>query len=168
MAWEIERKFLLAGEGWRAAERSLLIRQGYLSTDPDRVVRVRLAGERAYLTVKGRAVGARRTEIELEIPPERAREMLELAKGCVLEKRRHIVRHGGFDWEIDEYLGDNAGLVIAELEVSDEADFARALADAPSWLGRDVSADRRLSNSALAERPFRDWSEAERRELSSG
>lgn len=165
MACEIERKFLLSGEGWRGEGRRLVIRQGYLSTDPDRIVRARIAGERGFLTVKGRASGARRTEIEVEIPVEQASEMLELCKGTLVEKCRHVVAHGGFDWEIDEFLGDNAGLVVAELEVGDEADFERALASRPPWLGRDVTSDRRLSNSALAERPYRTWSEQERDSL---
>ena len=165
MAAEIERKFLVTSDAWRGAGTSTLLRQGYLSTDPDRVVRVRVAGQQAFLTVKGRAVGARRTEVEIEIPFAEALEMLELATGILVEKRRHAVRQGGFEWEVDEFLGDNAGLVVAELEVADEADFARALAEPPSWLGRDVTSDQRLSNAALAQRPYARWTDAERKSL---
>lgn len=165
MGVEIERKFLVVGEAWRGAGTSRSIRQGYLSTDPDRVVRVRLSGERGYLTVKGRAKAARRTEIELEVPAGEATELLALCKGSLVEKTRHVVEHGGFRWELDEFTGDNAGLLVAELEVADEADFERALSAPPPWLGRDVTDDRRLANSALSERPFAAWSDAERRAL---
>lgn len=165
MGVEIERKFLVRGDAWRGAGSSVAIRQGYLSTDPQRVVRVRLAGERGFLTVKGRARGARRVEVEAEIPADDARELLALCKGALVEKQRHVIEHGGFRWELDEFLGESAGLLVAELEVADEADFERALRAPPPWLGRDVSDDARLSNSALSERPYGQWSEAERRAL---
>lgn len=162
MAVEIERKFLVRGEGWREGATATPIRQGYLSTDPDRIVRVRTAGSRAFLTVKGRASGARRLELEVEIPLADAIEMLALCKGAIVDKARHQVAVAGFVWEVDEFQGDNAGLVVAELEVKDEQDFALALGDPPAWLGRDVSDDRRLSNSYLAERPFSTWTAEER------
>lgn len=165
MGIEIERKFLVSGEGWRGGKAES-IRQGYLSTDPDRVVRVRVSGDTGYLTVKGRSHGARRVEVELEIPRAQAAELLALCKGALIEKTRHHSEHSGFAWVVDEFLGDCAGLLVAELEVSDESDFARALTCPPAWLGRDVTDDPRLSNSALSERPFASWGEAERRALS--
>ncbi len=167
MGVEIERKFLVVGESWRGQGASRSIRQGYLSTDPDRVVRVRLSDERGHLTVKGRAQGARRVEIELELGAADATELLMLCKGALVEKTRHVIEHAGFRYELDEFAGANAGLWVAELEVADESDFARALADPPAWLGRDVTDDPRLANSTLSERPFSSWSVAEREQLGS-
>lgn len=165
MGYEIERKFLVRGGAWRGLGTTTRICQGYLSTDPDRVVRVRVRGERGFFTVKGRAQGVRRVEVESELPLTDANVLLELCKPPLIDKLRHVIEHAGFQFEVDEFSGENAGLVIAELEVADEADFARALAIPPSWLGRDVSADSRLANSALSERPFGRWSEEERRAL---
>jgi len=162
MGLEIERKFLVRGEAWRASSSAEPLRQGYLSTDPDRIVRVRTAASRGFLTVKGRPRGATRVEVEVELPLEDALQLLALSKGAIVEKTRHRLERAGFVWEIDEFSGDNAGLVVAELEVGDEADFARALADPPEWLGKDVTDDERLSNSRLSERPFCRWTEAER------
>jgi adenylate cyclase len=162
---EIERRFLVANESWHGQGEVTLIRQGYLSTDPDRVVRARIAGAHATLTVKGRSRGAVRTEVEFAIPLGDAEALLALAAGSLIEKRRHRILHGGFAWELDEYLGDNAGLLVAELEVPAEEEFARALASAPPWLGREVTEDGRLANAALAGRPFASWSEPERSEI---
>lgn len=165
MGVEVERKFLVKGDSWRGAGPREVIRQGYLSTDPDRIVRVRRSDERGFLTVKGRASGARRTEVEFEIPHAQADELLPLCRGAVVEKVRHHADHAGHAWVIDEFSGDNAGLVVAELEVGDESEFDRALAAPPSWLGRDVTDDPRLANSSLSERPFTNWSDDERRAL---
>ncbi len=165
MGVEIERKFLVSGDAWRGAGPREVIRQGYLSTDPDRIVRVRRSDDRGFFTVKGRAAGARRTEIEFEIPHAQADELMTLCKGAIVEKIRHHAQHAGHEWVIDEFSGNNAGLVVAELEVGDESEFERALAAPPGWLGRDVTDDARLSNSALSERPFASWSDAERRAL---
>jgi len=166
MGVEIERKFLILNDSWRDAHvEPEILRQGYLSTDPDRTVRVRIADDRAWLTVKGRSRGDRRTEIEVAIPAPEALDMLALAKGLIVVKRRYCLPIGGFVWEIDEFVNENSGLVVAELEVGDEADFGRALADPPSWLGRDVTDDVRLSNARLSEHPFVDWTDAERASL---
>jgi adenylate cyclase len=135
------------------------MRQAYLSTDPDRTVRVRLDGERGVLTIKGRSLGAARAEFEWEIPAADASELFALALPSVVEKLRHRVEHAGFTWEVDEFLGDNAGLVVAELEVADEADFERALANPPEWLDRDVTSDSRYANARLAQQPFSTWSD---------
>lgn len=158
---EIERKFLVRGTDWRTPEPTRM-RQGYLSTDPERTVRVRLEGERGVLTIKGRSRGAQRAEYEYEIPANEANELLGMAVPSLVEKVRHRVEHAGFTWEIDEFSGDNAGLVVAELEVEDERDFTRALASPPRWLGREVTEDSRFANARLAERPFSSWSEADR------
>ncbi len=163
---EIERKFLVQGGSWRGAGRVSRIRQAYLSTDPARVVRVRVADGRGFLTVKGSARGAARLEVEVELPIADAEALLELALGFAIEKDRHLVEHSGFTWEVDEFLNENAGLVVAELEVEDEADFARALGAPPAWLGREVTGEARLANAALAVRPFSTWSEDERAALS--
>ncbi len=167
MALEIERKFLVTSDGWRQASAILRLRQGYLSTDPKRTVRVRLDAERAWLTVKGKSHGAVRLEFEYSIPASDAEELLGLCD-TVIEKRRHLVTWAGHTWEVDEFLGDNAGLVIAELEAVNEPTLERALTDPPPWVGRDVTADPRFTNSALSLSPFCRWSEAERADIGRG
>lgn len=148
MAKEIERKFLVKSDAWRAyATRSIAIEQGYLSRQVDCTVRVRTWGEMAYLTVKGKTQGATRLEYEYEIPVDEAREMLrELAQGEPLRKTRFLVpADGGLIWEIDVFEGAHRGLVTAEIELPDEAQpFVR-----PDWLGEDVTGDPRYFNSNL-------------------
>lgn len=158
MAKEIERKFLLTSDAWRReVTRSARIVQGYLSSSPGATVRVRRLGDTAFLTVKGRAEGISRDEFEYEIPVDDAEAMLRLA-GRLVEKTRHYVERGAVTFEIDEFSGRNAGLVVLEVELEDEAqEFER-----PPYLGREISFDRRFSNSALAERPFASWTEEER------
>jgi adenylate cyclase len=154
---EIERKFLLAGDGWRASvERSLRMVQGYLGGDRCSV-RVRIEGAEARLNIKSRTLGAVRTEYEYPLPVADAEDML--ARFCPerVEKIRHYVQHGGRLWEIDEFAGRNAGLVVAELELGavDEA-YER-----PAWLGREVTDDPRYYNTALATTPWSVWGAAE-------
>ena len=166
MGIEIERKFRVAGEGWRAgAERVQAMAQGYLNDlavvaggMQKASVRVRIEGERAFLNIKSRELGHTRQEFDYPVPVEDARQLLALCVGGLVEKRRHYVRHAGHLWEVDEFLGDNAGLVVAEIELAsaDEA-FAR-----PAWLGTEVTDAPRYYNLALAERPYARWSEAER------
>ncbi|MDM4768533.1 CYTH domain-containing protein [Pelomonas sp. SE-A7] len=153
MSVEIERKFLVTGEGWRQADAQRYC-QGYLSRDPARTVRVRQVGTKAWLTIKGRSVGATRAEFEYEIPLADAEQLLKLCDGPLVEKWRHRVEAGGgLCWEVDEFLGDNAGLVVAEIELPDEAQaFER-----PAWLGAEVTEDPRYFNSNLAAHPFRHW-----------
>jgi len=166
MATEIERKFLVRGDGWRAAAgRSEPMAQGYLNridglVGADRAsVRVRLEGPRAALNIKSCEPGRSRQEFEYPLPVEDARALLELCTGGRVEKRRHYVRHGAHLWEVDEFEGDNAGLVVAEVELSAlEEDFER-----PEWLGPEVTDFERYYNIALSARPFCEWSEAERR-----
>jgi adenylate cyclase len=153
MAVEIERKFLVTGEAWRAQASPHRITQGFLCRDPDRVVRVRLQDEEAFMTIKGRAKGISRSEIEFSIPSEHAEDLLAMCLPTVIEKTRHEVEWAGHTWEVDEFHGSNAGLVVAELELaSEDAEF-----DRPPWLGTEVSHDRRYTNVHLSEHPFSTW-----------
>jgi adenylate cyclase len=156
MAIEIERKFRVVDDGWRAAVgSSTLLRQGYLANTTRASIRVRLAGEGAVLSVKAMTPGRARAEFEADIAAVDAQEMLSrLCEGPLIEKWRHIVVHAGDRWEIDEFLGDNAGLVIAELELdSEQQEFAR-----PAWLGEEVTDDQRYYNFRLSQHPYREWS----------
>ena len=154
MPHEIERKFLLRNADWRShAGPGTRIRQGYLSDVPARTVRVRLIDDRAYLTVKGKMVGTTRLEFEYAIPVADAEALLTLCPPPLVEKTRYEVRHGAHLWEIDVFEGANAGLVVAEVELTDEAE-AVAL---PEWIGTEVSDDARYYNSNLIARPFASW-----------
>lgn len=150
MGLEIERRFLVTGDGWRHGARPGAVVQGYLSTDPRRVVRVRLADGGAWLTVKGPADGPARAEFEYPVPPEDARELLALCGDAVIEKLRWRLRHAGRDWVVDEFAGANGGLVLAEIELA-AADQPFAL---PPWVGAEVTGDHRYSNASLALRPW--------------
>jgi adenylate cyclase len=155
MAIEIERKFRVIDDGWRAAVgSSTLLRQGYLANTLRASIRVRVGGESAWLSVKAMTPGRARAEFEADIAATDAQQMLsQLCEGALIEKWRHIVVHAGDRWEIDEFLGDNAGLVIAELELdSEEQDFAR-----PTWLGEEVTDDQRYYNFRLSQHPYREW-----------
>lgn len=154
MATEIERKFLVVGEQWREhVLRSAQYRQAYLNRDGNASVRVRVAGERAKLNIKSRTLGIERAEYEYDIPLADAHELLALATGAVVEKTRYWVRDAAHTWEVDVFAGDNAGLVIAELELdSVEERFAR-----PVWVGAEVSEDSRYYNVYLAEHPYTGW-----------
>lgn len=157
MALEIERKFLVTSDAWRAlASERTLLRQGYLANTERASVRVRVAGEQGFLSVKAMTPGIARAEYEYPIAVADAAAMLEsLCTGPRIEKWRHEVRYAGRDWEIDEFLGDNAGLVIAELELeSEDAGFER-----PDWLGIEVTHDLRYYNFRLAEQPWGLWPE---------
>ncbi len=158
MAEEIERKFLVTNDSWRAgAAPGAVLRQGYLVSEARLSVRVRMAGDAAMLTIKGSARGLRRLEYEYPIPADDAREMLaELGVGAVVEKTRYRVEHAGRTWEIDEFRGDNAGLVVAEVELESED----AAVELPDWVGREVSDDPRYLNANLALRPYRSWARA--------
>ena len=156
MRAEIERKFLVSGDGWReAAGDGVPCCPGYISSDPaGATVRVRLLGGRGYLTVKGPAQGFSRPELEYEIPAADAEYMIEnLCGGRVISKRRHTLESGGMHWEIDEFLGTNEGLVLAEIELEREDQPFRR----PDWLGREVSHEGCYTNAALAGQPFREW-----------
>ncbi len=153
MAKEIERKFLVTSKAWKKSAKKMRIVQGYLSRDPDRTVRVRISGTKAFMTVKGRTKGVSRTEIEFPMPIKEARELMKLCLPTVIEKTRHLVKHEGMTWEVDEFHGANKGLVIAELELPHE----RAKFEKPDWLGREVSREKRYANACLSEHPYRTW-----------
>ncbi|RTL45480.1 MAG: CYTH domain-containing protein [Burkholderiales bacterium] len=154
MGIEIERKFLVVSEAWREqASQATPFSQGYLSRDPARTVRVRIAGPRAFLTIKGPTTGAARAEFEYPVPVEDARQLLALSDGPVVEKVRHLCLVDGMTWEVDEFLGANAGLVVAEIElVSESQAFTR-----PAWLGAEVTGDGRYVNANLAVHPYQGW-----------
>ena len=154
MALEIERKFLVEGPGWPRGN-GVRLSQCYLNRDKHRTVRIRIAGGNAFLTVKGVTQGATRVEFEYEIPVADAEQMLKLSDGPIIEKIRHRIVHDGFKWDVDEFLGDNAGLILAEIElVSEDQPFTR-----PPWLGREVTHDIRFYNSSLAAQPYKQWRE---------
>lgn len=152
MGLEIERKFLVLGDAWREPGGTRIC-QGYLNRDRERTVRVRIAGEQAFLTVKGATQGLTRAEFEYEIPVADAEQLLAMCDGPTIDKIRRRVPHGAHVWEVDEFQGQNAGLVVAEIELAsqDEA-FAK-----PLWVGREVSDDARYFNSQLASNPFCTW-----------
>ena len=154
MGEEIERKFLVADDRWREGASGTRYRQGFLSTDPDRVVRVRIAGSKATLTIKGRTVGARRSEFEYPLPLEDAEELLDqLCMRPLIEKVRYTVVVGAHTWEVDVFEGDNEGLVVAEVELEREDEpFER-----PDWVGAEVTDDPRYFNANLIAKPFRLW-----------
>ena len=166
MGIEIERKFLVTGNGWRAAaERSEEMAQGYLNDQEalasgrERAsVRVRLEGERARLNIKSRSIGHTREEFEYPLPAADARALLVLCVGARVHKRRHYVSHAGALWEVDEFMGDNAGLVVAEIELS----AADALFERPDWLGAEVTDCVRYYNQVLSARPYAQWTDEER------
>jgi adenylate cyclase len=161
MGIEIERKFLVSSDGWRAAADAVVpMAQGYINDlgamdrgEQKASVRVRIQGDQAFLNLKSRELGHTRQEFDYPIPVEDARALLALCVGGLVDKRRHLVRHAGHLWEVDEFLGDNAGLVVAEIELdsADEA-FVR-----PDWLGVEVTDEVRYYNLALATHPYSRW-----------
>ena len=155
MAQEIERKFLLAGDGWRGLVEGVWYRQGYLCAERARTVRVRVAGDKGFLTIKGAATGITRSEYEYEIPVKEAKAMLDtLCPQPQIEKKRYTIPFKGFVWEVDEFFGLNQGLIVAEIELSSEKQHF----DRPDWIGMEVTNDRRSANAALCIAPFSTWS----------
>jgi adenylate cyclase len=155
MGLEIERKFLVKGEQWRQLVlHSSFLRQGYLSVDPQRTVRVRLDGEEGFLTIKGATTGACRAEYEYPLPADEARELLEdLCLRPLIEKTRFRLHHAGLQWVIDEFVGDNQGLLFAEVELQREGQPI----ELPEWAGEEVTGDRRYHNSNLIANPYSNW-----------
>jgi len=153
MGIEIERKFLVKDDRWRTGEGKRY-RQGYLSRDKERTVRVRTVGDQGYLTIKGEAEGLSRLEFEYEIPAADASELLDdLCEKPLIEKNRYEVEYGGMIWEVDEFFGENAGLVVAEIELeSEDQPFPK-----PPWLDREVTGDPRYFNASLSRHPFSKW-----------
>ena len=154
MPVEIERKFLLADPSWKTGPGCTL-RQGYLSRDPQRIVRIRLSDDAAWLTIKGTTSGATRAEFEYHIPPSDAAELLALCERPLLEKTRYRIEYRGHHWDIDEFHGDNAGLIIAEVELKTESEHV----ELPPWIGAEVTGDPRYYNSNLSKHPYGQWPE---------
>jgi adenylate cyclase len=159
MPREIERKFLVRNDEWRGlAHRSQRMSQGYLASGGRVSVRVRIAGDEAWLNMKTGRLGVSRQEYEYPLPIDEARELLALADGPLIDKTRHFVEHGGFEWEVDEFHGDNVGLVVAELELAREDERFPS----PPWLGVEVTQLARYYNVCLVRHPYRAWTKAER------
>lgn len=154
MQKEIERKFLVVGDAWRSLAEGVMIRQGYLNSDKLRTVRIRTVGDVAFMTVKGPTVGITRLEFEYPIPYDDCLAMLEhLAEVPVIEKKRYKIPMGNFIWEVDEFFGVNAGLIVAEIELpSEDTPFEK-----PDWIGEEVSGDPRYFNSSLVSHPYTTW-----------
>jgi CYTH domain-containing protein len=154
MGTEIERKFLLKGDGWRALGRGTPYRQGYLNSAKERTVRIRTVGDQAFLTIKGVTIGATRAEYEYPIPVDECNAMLDtLAEKPLIEKTRYKIKRGDLTWEIDEFFGDNRGLIVAEVELQSEDQAF----DKPDWVGEEVTGDPRYFNSNLIKQPFARW-----------
>lgn len=154
MGVEIERKFLVVSDEWRALGEKTLLIQGYISSHPERVVRIRTDHGEGRITIKGKTSGATRQEWEYPIPLQDANELLDsLCEKPLIEKFRYRIPFEGLNWEVDEFLGENAGLVVAEIELMDESQaFAK-----PSWLGKEVTLDPRYFNANLRKHPFTRW-----------
>ena len=153
MAREIERKFLVTDNNWKKGIEGVRFSQGYLNSDKYRTVRVRLEGNVGKLTVKGLTEGIHRLEFEYVIPEADAKELLTLCEKPLIEKIRYRLTYAGHDWEIDEFLGENVGLVVAEVELQDESTDPSL----PTWAGREVSDDPRYFNSSLIKNPYCRW-----------
>ena len=154
MGKEIERKFLVKGDAWRALAQGTMYRQGYLNSIKERTVRVRTVGDKAFMTVKGITIGATRAEYEYEIPFGDCNAMLDnLAEKPIIEKKRYKIPFEGLVWEIDEFFGENQGLIVAEVELQSEDQKIPK----PEWIGDEVSGDPRYFNSNLIKHPFTKW-----------
>lgn len=158
MGIEIERKFLVISDEWRENAVGVTYRQGFLSTDKERVVRIRIAGDEGFITIKGASKNSNdplaRAEYEYGIPRQDAEAMLnDLCLPGSIEKTRYKIPYQGFVWEVDEFEGDNKGLIVAEVELSDSA----INVPLPPWVGEEVSQDYRYANSELSKNPFRTW-----------
>ncbi|TGL58729.1 CYTH domain-containing protein [Leptospira sarikeiensis] len=152
---EIERKFLVKNSDYRKEGKASLISQGYLNSDKNRTVRVRINSNRGFITIKSKTVGISREEFEYEIPLIDAEEMINnICEKPIIKKLRYLVHFHGNIWEIDEFLEDNEGLIVAEIELqSEDGSF-----DKPEWVGEEVSNDPRYFNSSLIKKPFKEWS----------
>lgn len=150
---EIERKFLVKSNFWKPSDEGVEIKQGYLSVDPGRVVRVRIAGENAFLTVKGKPNGIVRAEFEYEIPKNHAEDLMKMCLDFPVEKIRYKEKIADLVWEIDVFKGENEGLIMAEVELTDE----NQKVDLPKWIGMEVSSDSRYYNALLSKKPYSTW-----------
>jgi len=154
MGNEIERKFLLKNNDWKNfVVNGSIIKQGYLYSSKESTTRVRIYGNKAYLTIKGQTKGVSRVEFEYEIPLTEANEIFNLCQNPLIEKTRYIIEQGNLKWEIDVFEGENKGLVIAEIELESESQYFYK----PEWLGMEVSHENKYYNSFLVENPFKNW-----------
>jgi len=155
MAQEIERKFLVKGDYKSHTKKETRITQGYLSSVPERTVRVRIKGDKGFITIKGigNASGASRYEWEKEIPVSEVKELLELCEPGIIDKTRFLVDARKHTFEVDEFYGDNEGLTVAEVELSDENEAF----EKPEWLGEEVTGDAKYFNSMLMKNPYKNW-----------
>jgi len=154
MGKEIERKYLVKGTEWKNLVKGTSYRQGYLSTVKERTVRVRTIDDKGFLTIKGITVGASRAEYEYEIPAADANAMLSnLCEKPLIEKNRYKIAHAGLTWEVDEFFGDNDGLIVAEVELTSEDQKI----ELPAWIGEEVTSDPRYFNSNLTKNPYKNW-----------
>lgn len=150
---EIERKFLLKNDNWREGAVGVHYKQAYLNEKGDNTVRVRIEGENAKLTIKGKSSNISRLEFEYDIPMEDAEALFTLAKTPIVEKYRYKIMYAGNCWEVDEFLGLNRGLVVAEIELESETQSF----EKPDWIGMEVSGDKRYTNANLARKPYCEW-----------
>ncbi|MDB5052139.1 MAG: adenylate cyclase [Bacilli bacterium] len=151
---EIERKFLVTDASYKSRNTGILYKQGYLNSDFERTVRVRVTDREGFITIKSKNIGLTRAEFEYEIPLDDANEMIHtLCEKPIIEKIRYKIEYKGVVWEVDEFLGENQGLVIAEIELGNETDEVVF----PEWLGREVSQDTKYYNSNLIRHPFKHW-----------
>jgi len=150
---EIERKFLVKNKLWEPINEGFFIQQGFLNTAKERVVRIRLKGDKAFLTVKGKIEGITRKEFEYEIPYKEGKQLLDLCEFSLIEKTRYHFHYKEMLWEVDEFYGDNKGLIIAEIELENEAQVF----EKPDWLGEEVTQDFRYYNNNLTKFPYTKW-----------
>ncbi|KMN83317.1 adenylate cyclase [Chromobacterium sp. LK11] len=153
MAVEIERRFVVVGDAWRGLAPGVQYRQGYLSVEKERTVRVRVVGDQAWLTLKSNISNVSRHEFEYPVPLADAQTIMAAMCPMVVDKLRHRIEHGGFIWEVDEFFGDNAGLVLAEIELPDES----TPFDQPAWIGEEVTEDGHYTNAYLSKNPYSRW-----------
>lgn len=156
MGTETERKFLVISDEWRENAQGVTYRQAYLARDKERTVRVRVAGDEGFITVKGKTLedGLTKPEYEYPIPKKDAEELLEMCLPGLVEKTRYKIRHeDGHLWEVDVFEGDNEGLIVAEVELSSAAEkFVK-----PAWVGKEITDDKRYTNASLSKKPYKTW-----------
>jgi adenylate cyclase len=154
MGIEIEKKYLLENSNWKTeAFKTIKIKQGYLNSEIERTIRVRTSGNEGIITIKGKTVNLTRSEFEYAIPLNDALELLKMCDSPIIEKTRYLIKKGELTWEIDEFSGENEGLIVAEIELTDEnQEF-----DLPEWIGKEVSHDTRYYNSSLISNPYKNW-----------
>lgn len=159
MAIEIERKFLLLNSDWRkAVYDQKKIFQGYLSSNPERTVRVRVSDQKGIITIKGKSQGNSRAEYEYNIPLTDADELIKLCENPIISKTRYLVKIEEKVWEIDEFSGENQGLIVAEVELQSETERITF----PSWIGKEVSSEKRFFNASLIKYPYSEWTDKEK------